>query len=250
MSSQDRSLQQVGGPSLENIEHVRNHSALFRAECLRLISETDKQCKRMHNDCNKQLGKRIRNQLVCVYCKGWCWQPYWGELLCVILLFRSAEKGHPISEEGVGAEIGGDYVGDWWTHCFAEQSGESLGGQQRATESHHSLSGRKVRLEDGGQDLEQTEGKCIVFCNFWMSETSIATHIFYMFSIWEELFYWWATPYVKFKLLTPFPLLWILPINDKTVKHFEGCDSSIALFVLWCAEWNAPPVTGCMIRCT
>lgn len=168
MSGQDRVPQQVGGPSLENIEHVRNHSALFRAECLRLMSETDKQCKRMHNDCNKQLGKRIRNQLVCVYCKGGCWQPDWGELLCVILLFRSAEKGRPISEAGVGAEIGGDYVGDWWTHCFAEQSGESLGGQQRATESHQSLSGRKVSLEDGGQDLEQRKMHFILqLLNVW-----------------------------------------------------------------------------------
>lgn len=59
MSVPDRSPQQAGGPNLVNIEGLRNHSELFRAECLRLISETDKHCKRMQNDDNKQLGKTI-----------------------------------------------------------------------------------------------------------------------------------------------------------------------------------------------
>lgn len=66
MSVQDRGPQQDGGPNLVNIEVMRNHSELFRAECLKLISETDKQCRRMQNDRNMQLGKRLRNQLDCV----------------------------------------------------------------------------------------------------------------------------------------------------------------------------------------
>lgn len=57
MSATERSPQQGGGPNLVNIEVTRNHSELFRAECLRLISEGDKACKRMQNDDNKQLGK-------------------------------------------------------------------------------------------------------------------------------------------------------------------------------------------------
>lgn len=57
MSVPDRNPLQGGGPNLVNIEVMRNHSELFRAECLRLILDTDKACKRMQNDDNKRLGK-------------------------------------------------------------------------------------------------------------------------------------------------------------------------------------------------
>ncbi|XP_044057838.1 tektin-1 [Siniperca chuatsi] len=61
MSVPDHSLQQGGGPNLVNIDVMRNHSELFRAECLRLILETDKACKRMQNDDNKRLDQRVRD---------------------------------------------------------------------------------------------------------------------------------------------------------------------------------------------
>uniref|UniRef100_A0A8P4KD84 Tektin n=1 Tax=Dicentrarchus labrax TaxID=13489 RepID=A0A8P4KD84_DICLA len=44
-----------------NIEVMRNHSELFRAECMRLISEADKSCKRLQNNDNKQLDQRVRD---------------------------------------------------------------------------------------------------------------------------------------------------------------------------------------------
>ncbi|XP_070826848.1 tektin-1-like [Chaetodon trifascialis] len=61
MSAPQRDPQQGGGPNLVNIEVTRNHSELFRAGCLRLISETDKACKRMQSDDNKQLDQRSRD---------------------------------------------------------------------------------------------------------------------------------------------------------------------------------------------
>ncbi|GLD52898.1 tektin-1 [Lates japonicus] len=57
----DRSPQQNGGPNLLSIEVLRNHSELFRAECMRLILETDKACKRMKDDDNKRLDQRVRD---------------------------------------------------------------------------------------------------------------------------------------------------------------------------------------------
>lgn len=63
MSISDRNPQQAGGPNLVNIEFMRNHSELFRAECSRLIMESNKACKRMQNNDNKQLGKRGRNKV-------------------------------------------------------------------------------------------------------------------------------------------------------------------------------------------
>ncbi|XP_041796635.1 tektin-1 [Chelmon rostratus] len=48
-------------PSLGSIEATQNHSELFRAECARLISESDKACKHMQNDENKQLDQRSRD---------------------------------------------------------------------------------------------------------------------------------------------------------------------------------------------
>ncbi|XP_034057546.1 LOW QUALITY PROTEIN: tektin-1 [Gymnodraco acuticeps] len=61
MSTPDRSIEQCVGPDLENIEVMRNHSVLFRAECKRLIQDTDKACKRMQNDDNRQLDQRVRD---------------------------------------------------------------------------------------------------------------------------------------------------------------------------------------------
>ena len=57
MSGPDRIPGKGGGPNLAGIEVMRNHSELFRAECLRLISETDKACKRMQIQDSNQLGE-------------------------------------------------------------------------------------------------------------------------------------------------------------------------------------------------
>ncbi|XP_035536347.1 tektin-1 [Morone saxatilis] len=61
MSAPGRNPQLGGGPNLVNIEVMRNHSELFRAECMRLISEADKSCKRLQNNDNKQLDQRVRD---------------------------------------------------------------------------------------------------------------------------------------------------------------------------------------------
>ncbi|KAM4565666.1 tektin-1 [Odontesthes bonariensis] len=61
MSVLEHSPQQGGGPDLVNIEVMLNHSELFRAECKRLILETDKTCKRMQDDDNKQFDQRVRD---------------------------------------------------------------------------------------------------------------------------------------------------------------------------------------------
>lgn len=57
MSVLDYSTQQGEGPDLKNIEVMLNHSELSRAECRRLMLETDKACRRMQNDNSKRLGK-------------------------------------------------------------------------------------------------------------------------------------------------------------------------------------------------
>lgn len=57
MSHRDHSPQQGAGPNLVDLEVMRKRSELFRAECTRLMLETDKTCKRMQNDDHKQLGK-------------------------------------------------------------------------------------------------------------------------------------------------------------------------------------------------
>ncbi|XP_070762517.1 tektin-1 [Enoplosus armatus] len=61
MSVPERSPHHGAGPNLESIEVMRNHSELFRAECLRLILETDKESKRMQNDDNKRLDQQVRD---------------------------------------------------------------------------------------------------------------------------------------------------------------------------------------------
>ena len=57
MSIPGRGPQQGVGPNLVDIEVIRNQSELFRAECFRLMQETDKANKRMQNDESKRLGK-------------------------------------------------------------------------------------------------------------------------------------------------------------------------------------------------
>ncbi|XP_075961653.1 tektin-1 [Anarhichas minor] len=59
MSVPDHSPQQGAGPNLVTFEVMRNRSELFRAECTRLMLETDKACKRMPNDDSKRLDQRL-----------------------------------------------------------------------------------------------------------------------------------------------------------------------------------------------
>uniref|UniRef100_A0A8D3B7U2 Tektin n=1 Tax=Scophthalmus maximus TaxID=52904 RepID=A0A8D3B7U2_SCOMX len=62
MSVRDqRGPPQSEGPNLGKIEDMRNHSAVFRGECTRLILETDKACRRMQDDDSKRLGQRVRD---------------------------------------------------------------------------------------------------------------------------------------------------------------------------------------------
>ncbi|XP_073343482.1 tektin-1 [Pagrus major] len=61
MSAPDLIPRKGGGANVVGIEVMRNHSELFRAECLRLISETDKTCKRMQTQQCKQLGQRVKD---------------------------------------------------------------------------------------------------------------------------------------------------------------------------------------------
>uniref|UniRef100_A0A3Q1F0A0 Tektin n=1 Tax=Acanthochromis polyacanthus TaxID=80966 RepID=A0A3Q1F0A0_9TELE len=61
MSVLDLSAQQGGKPNLMNIELMLNNSGLFRAQCKRLLEETDKACKRMQDDDHKRLDQRIRD---------------------------------------------------------------------------------------------------------------------------------------------------------------------------------------------
>lgn len=82
MSVPDRSLQIGGGePNMANIESMRNHSELFRAECLRLISDAGKQCKRMQNE-EQQLGKSERNQLGFAMAEGNAANPWKSTATC------------------------------------------------------------------------------------------------------------------------------------------------------------------------
>ncbi|KAM4742728.1 tektin-1 [Anableps anableps] len=61
MSVLNWSLQRFGGPDLTNVEVTLNRSELFRAECNRLMLETEKACKRMQNDDSKRLDQRVRD---------------------------------------------------------------------------------------------------------------------------------------------------------------------------------------------
>lgn len=69
MSIPDRGPRLSAEPNMVNIERMRNHSELFRAECSRMISDTDKQCKRMQTE-DQKLGESKRNPLIFVSTKG------------------------------------------------------------------------------------------------------------------------------------------------------------------------------------
>lgn len=70
MSVPERSLQIGGGePNMANIERMRNHSELLRAECLRLVADAGKQCKRMQNE-EQQLGKPDKRRLGSIIAEG------------------------------------------------------------------------------------------------------------------------------------------------------------------------------------
>ncbi|XP_061775451.1 tektin-1 [Nerophis ophidion] len=61
MSVQGRSTQLIGGSTLDSIEVIRNHSTLFRGECMRLIEESSKSCKRLQDDDSEKLDHRVRD---------------------------------------------------------------------------------------------------------------------------------------------------------------------------------------------
>ncbi|KAM3616665.1 uncharacterized protein V6R79_021473 [Siganus canaliculatus] len=61
MSNPKRSLQLAGGHSLQNINSIGNPCELFRAECSKLISDTDKVCKRMQSDDSNLLNQRVKD---------------------------------------------------------------------------------------------------------------------------------------------------------------------------------------------
>uniref|UniRef100_A0A8C2XCL4 Tektin n=1 Tax=Cyclopterus lumpus TaxID=8103 RepID=A0A8C2XCL4_CYCLU len=61
MSVPGHSPQQGDETKLMNFEVLRNNSELFRAECTRLMLETDKESKRMQNDDNRRLDQRLRD---------------------------------------------------------------------------------------------------------------------------------------------------------------------------------------------
>ncbi|KAM6966916.1 tektin-1 [Tautogolabrus adspersus] len=61
MSFQQSISQQGSGLNLKNMETVRGHCELHRAEMSRLIQETDRACKRMQSDDTKRLDQRVRD---------------------------------------------------------------------------------------------------------------------------------------------------------------------------------------------
>ncbi|XP_061781426.1 tektin-1 [Nerophis lumbriciformis] len=61
MSVQGRNTQLIGGSTLDSIEVIRNHSTLFRGECMRLIEESSKSCKRLQDDDSEKLDHRVRD---------------------------------------------------------------------------------------------------------------------------------------------------------------------------------------------
>uniref|UniRef100_A0A3B5L653 Tektin n=1 Tax=Xiphophorus couchianus TaxID=32473 RepID=A0A3B5L653_9TELE len=61
MSVLDVSIPKFDGPDLLNAEVVLNRSELFRAECKRLISESESACIRMQDGDSKRLDQRVRD---------------------------------------------------------------------------------------------------------------------------------------------------------------------------------------------
>lgn len=105
MSIPERSLPTGGGePNMANIERMRNHSELFRAECLALISDAGKQCKRMQNE-EQQLGKPDKDRRGLVLAEGNAVNPCKRTAVCFC---RSAAQRRQVPEGGVGAEVAVD----------------------------------------------------------------------------------------------------------------------------------------------
>ncbi|KAK7883146.1 hypothetical protein WMY93_029320 [Mugilogobius chulae] len=61
MSIQEFNTQNDAGANLLNFKVIRDHSELFRAECTRLMEETNKACKRMQDDDQKRLDQRVKD---------------------------------------------------------------------------------------------------------------------------------------------------------------------------------------------
>lgn len=61
MSVQKLNPQNDVGVSLLNFKVIQDHSDLFRAECTRLMEETNKACKRMQDDDKKRLDQRVKD---------------------------------------------------------------------------------------------------------------------------------------------------------------------------------------------
>ncbi|XP_055004082.1 tektin-1 [Boleophthalmus pectinirostris] len=61
MSLKDYNTQYDAGVNLLNFKVIRDHSELFRAECMRLMEETNKTCKRMQDDDKKLLDQRVKD---------------------------------------------------------------------------------------------------------------------------------------------------------------------------------------------
>uniref|UniRef100_A0A8C6WLS9 Tektin n=1 Tax=Neogobius melanostomus TaxID=47308 RepID=A0A8C6WLS9_9GOBI len=61
MSLQDLNAQNDVGVNLLNFKVIRDHSELFRAECMRLMEETNKSCKHMQDDDQKRLDQRVKD---------------------------------------------------------------------------------------------------------------------------------------------------------------------------------------------
>lgn len=57
MSVQDHRLQTFASSDVCNVEAAMSRAELFRAECNRLILETEKACKRLQEEDSKHLGK-------------------------------------------------------------------------------------------------------------------------------------------------------------------------------------------------
>lgn len=61
MSLKDCSGRQDASVNLLNFKVIRDHSEFFRAECMRLMEETSKACKRMQDDDKKRLDRRVKD---------------------------------------------------------------------------------------------------------------------------------------------------------------------------------------------
>ncbi|XP_054884230.1 tektin-1 [Poeciliopsis prolifica] len=61
MSVLDVTIPKFDGPDLLNVEVVLNRSELFRAECKRLMSESESACIRMQDGDSKRLDQRVRD---------------------------------------------------------------------------------------------------------------------------------------------------------------------------------------------